>query len=44
LVTFTYTGEAMQRITKFKETPIKISFRKRDTIQNIIKPYSPTDK
>jgi hypothetical protein len=41
----TYTGKETKRITKlFKETPIKVGFRTQNTIQNIIKPYSQTDK
>jgi ASC-1-like (ASCH) protein len=34
-------GKKPRGFTKlFKETPIKISFRTRNTIQNILKPYS----
>jgi hypothetical protein len=43
--TFTYSGKERRKITiLFKETQIKVAFRTRNTIQNIVKPHSQRDK
>jgi hypothetical protein len=43
--TFTYSGKETRKMTKlFKDTKIKITFRTRDTIQNIVKQHSQKDK
>jgi hypothetical protein len=43
--TFTYIGKETRKISKlFKDTKIKIAFRTRNTIQNIIKQHIPNEK
>jgi hypothetical protein len=44
-VTFTYSGKEVRRITKLlRDIRIKVAFRTRNTIQNILKPRSQIDK
>jgi hypothetical protein len=43
--TFTYSGKEVRKITKlFRDTQIKIAFRTKNTIQNILKPQPHIDK
>jgi hypothetical protein len=43
--TFTYSGKETRKITKlFKDTEIKMAFRTRNTIQNIVKHPTQMDK
>jgi hypothetical protein len=42
---FTYSGREIRKITKlFRDTEIKIASRTRNTIQNIVRPTTQTDK
>jgi hypothetical protein len=43
--TFTCQGKQRRKLTQlFKDTHIKIAFKTKNTIQNILKPYTQTDK
>jgi hypothetical protein len=43
--TFTYHGKQTRKLTQlFRDTYIKIAFKTKNTIQNILKPYTQTDK
>jgi hypothetical protein len=43
--TFTYHGKQTRKLTQlFKDTYIKIVLKKKNTIQNILKPYTQIDK
>jgi hypothetical protein len=45
LATFTYWGKETKKITNpFKDTKIKVAFRTKNTIQNVIKPHLQIDK
>jgi hypothetical protein len=45
LVTFTYNGKDTKKIAKlFKDTKLKIAYRTKHTIQNILKPQPMTEK
>jgi hypothetical protein len=43
--TFTYSGKEVRTITKlFRDTQIKIAFRTKNTVPNLLKPYPHIDK
>jgi hypothetical protein len=42
--TFTYSGKEVRKITRlFRDTEMKIAFRTKNTIQNILRPHTQTD-